>query len=59
MGFFVGGQILIDGDLGEVGAENVRSSLQGNRDQRNHHLHPVRTQVGKQALHQPAVIRFA
>ena len=59
MRFGVTGEVLVDGDLGEVGAEHVGAGLQHDGDQRNDHLPAIGTQIAQQALHQPAVIRFA
>jgi hypothetical protein len=42
-----------------VRAENVDPGLEDDGDQRHQHLRAIRAQVPQQALHQPAVIRFA
>ncbi len=53
------GEIFIDRNLGQVGANDVGAGLEDDGDEGNHDLQPVGTQILKQALHQPAVIRFA
>jgi len=59
MGFRPVRQILVDGDFCQVRPEDVRARLQDDRYQRNDYLQPIGTQIGQQAFHQPAVIRFA
>ncbi len=52
----VGRQVLVHGDLGEVGADHVGGGFQHDGRQRKRHLPFVRPQVAQQPLHQPAVI---
>ena len=59
MGFGVAGEILVDRDFGEIGAEHVGARLEHDRNQGDHNLHPIGTQIGQQALHQPAVVCLA
>ena len=51
--------VLVDGDFGQVGAEDVGARLQDDRDQRDHHLPGVGLQIAQQTAHQPRVVRFA
>ncbi len=53
------GHVAIHGDLGQVGAEHIRSGLEQDRHQRNDRLQLVGPQVGQQSAHQPAVISLA
>jgi hypothetical protein len=59
MGFGAVGKIFVDRDLGEIGPQNVGACLEDDRDQRNRYLETIGSEVRQQALHQPAVIRFA
>ena len=59
VGFGVAGEVFVDRDFGEIGAEHVGARLQHDSNQGDHDLQPVRVQVGQQALHQPAVVRLA
>ncbi len=51
--------VAVDGDFGQVGAEDVRESLEDDGNQRNAGLPLVGAQVFEQTAHQPAVIRLA
>ena len=53
------GHVAIDGDLGEVGAEDVRQRLQDDGGERDAGLPLVGAQILEQAAHEPAVIRLA
>ena len=57
--FGVAGQILVDGDFGEVRPQNVGARLQHDGDQRHRDLPAIRVQIGEQALHQPGVVCLA
>ena len=50
--------VLIDGDFGQVGAEDVGAGLQNDCDERDHHLPCVGLQIAQQTAHQPRVVRF-
>ena len=52
-------EVLVDGGLGEEGAEHVEYGLENDGAQRNHHLPRIGAQVGQQAPHQAAVVRFS
>ena len=51
--------VAVDGDLGEVRAEDVRDRLEDDGDERDAGLPFVGAQVPEQAAHEPAVIRLA
>ncbi len=52
-------EVTVHRDLSQVGAENVSPGLYEDGNQSNSRLPFVGAQVGQQALHQAAVIRFA
>ncbi len=53
------GHVAVDGDLGEVGAEDVRERLEDDGGEGDAGLPLVGAQVLEQAAHEPAVIGFA
>ena len=54
MRFGVLRQVFVDGDFGEIRAENVGAGLQYNGDQRQRDLPAIGLQISQQAPHQPA-----
>ena len=57
--FGVTGQILVDGDFGEVRPQNIGAGFQHDGDQRHRDLPAIFVQIGEQAPHQPGVVCLA
>src|SRR5689334_1153472 len=56
---FVPHQVLVDRSFRKVGANDVCTRLEHNRDQREYHLPAVWAEIRQQPLHQAAVICFS
>ena len=52
-------QVLVDGDFGQIGADDVGSGLEHDRHQRDRDLQAIGLQVPQQPAHQPGVIGLA
>ncbi len=59
MGFCVAGEILVDGDFGEIWPENIGARLQYDGYERHRDLPAIGVQIRQQALHQPGVVCLA
>ena len=55
----VAGEVLVDGNFGEVRPQNVGARLQHDRHQRHRDLPAIRVQIRQQALHQPGIVCLA
>ena len=53
------GDVTVDGDLGNIGTEQLRAGLKQQKRERHRQQFPIRTQITEHPQHEPSVIRFA